>query len=141
MKFSLIVKITDNQTMTGEEFMGRVDYCLEQQGKTRKDITRDLGISSSTMSSWAAGRGSVPNANAVAKIAEYLNVSTDLLITASDRDYVEFDKSKFPAEYIELAKDFLSLPKPFKDIIRDNIASYKELCGKVENGEASFSSI
>lgn len=127
--------------MTGEEFMGRVDYCLAQQGKSRRDISRDLGISSSTMSSWSAGRGSVPNVNAVAKIAEYLNVSTDLLITAQDRDYIEFDKSNFPAEYVELMKDFLSLPKPFRDIIQDNITSYKELCRKVKNGEASFSSI
>lgn len=121
--------------MTGEEFMGRVMYLLEKQGKTRKDLTRDLGISSSTMSSWSTGRGSVPNANVVAKIADYLNVSTDLLITARERDYLEFDKSKFPVEYVELAKDFLRLPLPFKEIIKDNIECYKEVCKEAERGE------
>lgn len=71
--------------MTGKEFAERVDYLLKQRNQTRKAITNDLGISSSTMSSWAAGRGSIPNANVVAQIAEYLNTSTDWLISGKEK--------------------------------------------------------
>ena len=36
------------------------------------------------MSSWAAGRGSIPNVNIAYSIAQYLNVSIEWLITGHD---------------------------------------------------------
>ena len=72
--------------MTGKEFTERIDSILHSRNQSRKSITQDLGISSSTMSSWAAGRGSIPNVNIAYSIAQYLNVSIEWLITGHDPD-------------------------------------------------------
>ena len=117
--------------MTGKEFMNRVDYGLKQLNLARKNLTEDLGISS-TMSSWAAGRGSIPNANLIEKIADYLGVSTDLLIKGKERDYEKFQADNFPLEYKKLAEDFLRLPLPFKNLIKGNLEAFKKIC--IEQG-------
>lgn len=80
--------------MTGKEFAERIDFILKRRNQTRKAITTDLNISSSTMSSWAAGRGSIPNANIVAQIADYLNVTTDWLITGKEPEDFECSKEE-----------------------------------------------
>ena len=113
--------------MTGKEFAERIDFCLNKQNQTRKAITADLGISS-TMSSWAAGRGSIPNANVVAQIAEYLGVSTDWLITGKDPAQAKLP----PREILELAEDINRLPVEYQEIIKSNVESYKALCLKLE---------
>lgn len=77
--------LTKIKLMTGKEFAERIDFLLKKRKQSRKALTTDLHISSSTMSSWAAGRGSIPNANVVAQIAKYLNVSTDWLITGQEK--------------------------------------------------------
>ena len=70
--------------MTGQEFTQRIDSILHARNQTRKALTHDLGIASSTMSSWAAGRGSIPNVNIAYSIAKYLNVSLEWLVTGHD---------------------------------------------------------
>lgn len=118
--------------MTGKEFTERVDFCLSKRNQTRKAITTDLGISSSTMSSWAAGRGSIPNANVVAQIAEYLGVSTDWLITGRESEHHETASNLPPPEILELAEDIYRLPQEFQKIIIGNVEDYKALCFKLE---------
>lgn len=72
--------------MTGKEFTERIDFVLKSRNQTRKAISLDLGISSSTISSWAASRGSIPNVNVAYQIANYLGVSVEWLITGHDPD-------------------------------------------------------
>lgn len=117
--------------MTGKEFAERVDFCLNKRNQTRKALTADLGISSSTMSSWAAGRGSIPNANVVAQIAEYLDVTTDWLITGKENTPPE-NVNLPPPEILELAEDIYRLPSEFQKIIIGNVEDYKALCFKLE---------
>ena len=119
--FKSIIRI-----MTGKEFSERVDYALAKRNLTRKAIKTDLGISSSTFSSWAAGRGSVPNANVVATLAVYLNVSTDWLIFGKERD------NDIPAEVLALAEDINRLPAEYREILLHNVESYKALCLRQE---------
>ncbi len=116
--------------MTGKEFAERIDLCLNKRNQTRKALTADLGISSSTMSSWAAGRGSIPNANIVAQIAEYLNVPIDWLITG--KEFSQADTKLPPPEILELAQDINRLPAEYQKIIKDNVEAYKALCFKLE---------
>ena len=122
----------DNEVMTGKEFADRVDFCLNKRNQTRKAITADLGISSSTMSSWAAGRGSIPNANVAAQIAEYLGVSLDWLITGKEYECHETARNLPPPEILELAEDIYRLPVEFQKIIIGNVEDYKALCFKLE---------
>lgn len=128
--------MTINEMMTGKEFTERIDLCLRERNQTRKAITADLGISSSTMSSWAAGRGSIPNANVVAQIAEYLDVSTDWLITGKEKEPPDFARNLPPPHIIELAKDIYRLPEEYQEIIRNNVEAYKALCLKLEKANS-----
>ena len=84
------------------------------------------------MSSWAAGRGSIPNANVVAQIADYLDVSTDWLITGKESEPPDNARHIPPPKIIELAKDIDRLPAEFQNIIRQNVEEYKKLCFKLE---------
>jgi transcriptional regulator with XRE-family HTH domain len=95
----------DNINMTGKEFAERIDSVLHARNQTRKAITTDLGISSSTMSSWAAGRGSVPNANVVASIATYLKVSTDWLIFGEESSGAVPMQTELLAVWMELTDE------------------------------------
>ncbi len=84
------------------------------------------------MSSWAAGRGSIPNANVAAQIAEYLDVSLDWLITGKEKEPPDNARNLPPPEIIELAKDIFRLPAEFQEIIIDNVEKYKQMCFKLE---------
>lgn len=86
------------------------------------------------MSSWAAGRGSIPNANVVAQIAKYLNVSTDWLIFGEEKASIQ--QNLPPPEIIELAEDIYRLPEEFQKIIKGNVEEYKKLCLKLEKGSS-----
>lgn len=122
----------ENNNMTGKEFTERIDFCLKKRNQTRKALAVDLGISSSTISSWAAGRGSIPNANIVAQIADYLNVSNDWLITGND--FVQ--KQNLSPEILELAEDIFKLPAEYQQIIKANVEAYKALCFKLEKASS-----
>lgn len=69
--------------MTGREFIERVDVLLKKRNETRKLLTTDLGIASSTMANWST-QNTTPNANIVEQIANYFNVSTDWLIKGEE---------------------------------------------------------
>ena len=118
--------------MTGKEFADRVDFCLNKRNQTRKAITADLGISSSTMSSWAAGRGSIPNANVAAQIAEYLGVSLDWLITGKEYECHETARNLPPPEILELAEDIYRLPQNLQELVIHTVEEYKRMCFKLE---------
>lgn len=83
------------------------------------------------MSSWAAGRGSIPNANIVAQIAKYLGVTTDWLITGQEPKSPPASDLP-PPEVLELAEDINRLPREYQDILRQNVEAYKKLCFRLE---------
>ena len=91
--------------MTGKDFSKRLDICLRNINQTRKSLTMDLGISSSTMSSWSASKGSIPKADVVEKIAKYLNVSTDWLITGEDPQGLTEEERRLVDDWRELGAD------------------------------------
>ena len=93
--------------MTGKEFAERIDFILSKRNQSRKAITADLGISSSTMSSWAAGRGSIPNANVVAQIADYLGVSTDWLITGKESESPDISGNTGGIDFVDRIEKLL----------------------------------
>lgn len=116
--------------MTGKEFTERIDSVLHGRNQTRKAITQDLGISSSTMSSWAAGRGSIPNVGVVAKIAEYLEVSIDWLVTGK-----EFKTELPPRDDLELARRIAALPPEYRELVMRQVEGFEGLCLRSQGEE------
>lgn len=81
--------------MTGKDFSTRIDFLLKQKNQSRKILTEELGIASSTMSSWSASKQAVPRADVVEKIADYFNVSIDWLVTGKEKDGLTHEEADF----------------------------------------------
>ncbi|MCM1258615.1 MAG: helix-turn-helix transcriptional regulator [Roseburia sp.] len=56
-------------------FAKALKYYISINGKTQQDLTKDLGISSSTLSQWVNGK-MFPRMDKVQMLAQYFNIST-----------------------------------------------------------------
>ena len=81
--------------MTGKEFANRIDFCLKQRKQTRKALTKDLGLASSTMSGWSASKQTIPRADVVELIANYFDVTTDWLISGKTENGTSEEELEF----------------------------------------------
>ena len=99
---------------------------LDEKGLKNADVARATGISNMTLSDWKRGK-SVPKSDKMRKIAEYLNVSVDYLMTGNDgaftKEIAETDaKLLFMNKEIkEYALKLNNLPKEKQKIIMDLI--------------------
>ena len=99
---------------------------LDEKGLKNADVARATGISNMTLSDWKRGK-SVPKSDKMRKIAEYLNVSVDYLMTGKDgaftKEIAETDaKLLFMNKEIkEYALKLNNLPKETQKIIMDLI--------------------
>lgn len=59
---------------------------LDEKGLKNADVARATGISNMTLSDWKRGK-SFPKADKMKKIAKYLNVSVDYLMTGKDMEF------------------------------------------------------
>ena len=82
------------------------------------------------MSSWAAGRGSIPNVGVVAKIAEYLEVSIDWLVTGK-----EFKTELASRDDLELARRIEALPPEYRDMVMRQVEGFEGLCLRSQGEE------
>ncbi|MDE5584618.1 MAG: helix-turn-helix domain-containing protein [Ruminococcus sp.] len=62
----------------------RIFFLMEKQGKKQKELSNFTGISTSTISAWNK-RGTNPAADTISIIADFLEVSTDFLLTGMER--------------------------------------------------------
>lgn len=79
----------------------RLYELLDAKGISQKQISEDTGISQSNFTEWKKGR-STPKSTTLAKIAEYLGVSCDLL-TGSDSSESPLDV-KIQIEYEKMSE-------------------------------------
>ena len=99
---------------------------LDEKGLKNADVARATGISNMTLSDWKRGK-SVPKSDKMRKIAEYLNVSVDYLMTGKDgaftKEIAETDaKLLFMNKEIKkYALKLNNLPKEKQKIIMDLI--------------------
>lgn len=61
----------------------RIFFLMEKQGKKQKELSKFTGISTSTISAWNK-RGTNPAADTISTIADFLDVSTDYLLTGKE---------------------------------------------------------
>ena len=60
---------------------------LDEKGLKNADVARATGISNMTLSDWKRGK-TVPKSDKMQKIAEYLNVSVDYLMTGKEVEFI-----------------------------------------------------
>ncbi len=92
------------------DLLKRVYALMEKAEIKPTQLAKELGMSTSTFSDWARGKGS-PSLKAVMQFSEYFNVSLDYLVygksyEASSTSVLEFSNS----EDEELLKKFHLLP-------------------------------
>ena len=93
---------------------------LDEKGLKNADVARATGISNMTLSDWKRGK-SVPKADKMQKIAEFLNVSVDYLVTGEEKEVPTFS-----AEHIELISAYDKLSSADKLAIMQIIKSLSE---------------
>ena len=92
---------------------------LDEKGLKNADVARATGISNMTLSDWKRGK-SVPKADKMKKIAEFLNVSVDYLMTGNDVKFIVETAKKdvllttMPNRVKEYALKLAEMPKQMK---------------------------
>ena len=97
------------------------EQLLQKYGITAYKVSKDTGITQSTLSDWKRGR-STPKTDNMKKIADYFGVSVEYLMTGIEE----------PKE-----KEITLTPKDERDIAKD-LTSIMEKLRNGENGPASF---
>jgi transcriptional regulator with XRE-family HTH domain len=66
-------------------FIDRLEALLKEKGVSQKSLAEYIGIRNPSISDWKK-EGTIPRADVAIKIAEYLNVSVEYLITGKNPD-------------------------------------------------------
>lgn len=101
--------------MRTELFYKRLERLLKNKGLQQKDLAEKCGISSNGISTWKI-TGTLPRADIAIKIAKYLNVTVEYLITG---ELAGIDKKD------ELAYTVAVLPDNKRRVVQAVIDSLK----------------
>ena len=108
---------------------------LDEKGLKNADVARATGISNMTLSDWKRGK-SVPKSDKMRKIAEYLNVSVDYLMTGNEMEFtaemaeIDLELSQMKERIKLYALKMSKLSKSDQDTIMSLI---DRMNGEVEN--------
>lgn len=100
--------MTDFET-NGIQIVKRITQVCEEKRIVRKSVSEALGLPDNCFSNWTA-RGTVPAGDICLKIADYLGVSVEWLISGKDR--------RLSAEDRALLKQWNCLTQEQKDTVR-----------------------
>ena len=104
---------------------------LDKKGVKNSDVARATGISNMTLSDWKRGK-SVPKSDKMRKIAEYLNVSVDYLMTGKDMEFaaemaeIDVTLSKKKKRIKEYALRLNNLPSDKQGLVMNLIEKKKK---------------
>jgi len=87
----------------GMFFVQRIDEILERNTKKRAELLRDLNLPRNSITNWS-NRGNVPAGDICIKIADYLNVSVEWLVTGREGE-VSNEEKKLLAQWKLLTAD------------------------------------
>lgn len=90
-------------------FMDRVESILKEKRLTQKELAEDLGLRRPTLSDWKKN-GAVPAGDICIRIADYLGVSVEWLVTGKE--------AALSSEERTLLKQWKVLSEEQKDTIR-----------------------
>ena len=115
--------------MDGKDFVLRIDSVLKEKKLKRLAVAEAVSISTQAFSHWSV-RGSMPAADTALKIAEFLGVSVEWLITGKD-------KENLTDEERVLLDRWRSLDDSQKEIIMPMIETAAESSYKKKKGDVS----
>lgn len=118
-------------SVSGEDFVNRVDSKLKELNLKRQVLADYCKFSIQTFTDWKR-RDSIPSADIALKIANYLNVSVEWLITG--------EEGEIPQEILDLAYEINALPEVYKNFIKADLAKYKSACVSLDEEKISNSS-
>lgn len=104
---------------------------LEEKGITPYRVGKETGIAPSTFTDWKSGR-SAPKQEKLKKIADYLNVSVDYLMTGKEpqADYLYTDENaEFLIEVTKMAKNkaFIEKMTKYMSLLNENRKSVDDM--------------
>ena len=73
-------------------FVQRIDAVLEKMGKKRAELLRELELPRNSITNWC-DRGNIPAGDICIKIAQYLNVSVEWLVTGKEAALTSEEKT------------------------------------------------
>lgn len=104
-----------------DEVALRINECLKKNGLSQKDMLEKCNLSKNTISSMLS-RGSMPRADNLAKIADYLNCSIDYLI-GRDPFFLQKQTETYDSD-LDFLNKLHSLPEDSQDEIT-HMLNYK----------------
>lgn len=85
-----------------DNFISRLEALLNDRKISNKQMCLDIGITTSAVTTWKK-RNTIPSADVVLKIAKYLDVSLEYLITGEEKGDGKMERIKDIAK--ELAQE------------------------------------
>lgn len=101
------------------DFVDRIDELLRKKNLKRIAMCDDLGITHSAVTDWKR-RGTIPAGDVCVRIAGYLGVDVEWLITGKERE-----KRPAPQERNELVENFSSLTQEQQEHILISIGVFQ----------------
>lgn len=89
---------------------------LEEKGIKTSDVARGIGVSNAILSDWKNGK-TTPKTDTIKKIADYLGVSVDYLMTGKENPFsiemaaIDVELTNMPLEVKEYALKLVALPQ------------------------------
>lgn len=102
------------------DFVDRIDELLRKKNLKRIAMCDDLGITHSAVTDWKR-RGTIPAGDVCVRIARYLDVDVEWLITGKERT----ETQQAPQARNELLEDFASLTREQQEHILISIGVFQ----------------
>lgn len=103
-----------------ELFIDRLEKVLEKKGITKAELAEKTGIRRPTLSEWKKN-GAIPAGDVCVRIARYLDVDVEWLITGKERE----EAQQAPQARNELLEDFASLTREQQEHILISIGVFQ----------------
>lgn len=88
------------------DFLDRVDELIKKNKTTKKELANFAGFSTQSFYDWEK-RNTIPSAETVCKIAEYLGTSVEYLVNGSEKDI-------YKEKYDNILKDLQTVLDKYK---------------------------
>lgn len=113
--------------MSADDFAGRLDARMREQGLEAIDLAAAVRVNQSTVSRWLDGI-SKPHADHIAPLAARLDVSVAWLLTGQEQPYDDATVQHFVdlLASSDAAIDALSARRPLRKEDRERLAVYRE---------------
>lgn len=114
----------------------RINNLLKIKSISQKDMLMSCGINKNAISIMIS-RGSVPKADTLARIADYLNCSVDYLLGRTEEPSIlsAVDSAEMCSEDMELIKKYRRLPESLQTAVNQILNSYDDLQSRQATNE------